>query len=416
MQGQLNSRKSWIIAIVVFICFFVIETSEQRVPPVLSLISTDMGLTVVQGGWLMSAFGWASLISALPAAWILIKLRPKLTMALAVVLPLISSVLGAFASSFAALIVARVLSGLGVGVLGVISASIIDQWFTPDKRGLPTGIMVATYPLSCFFMLNISPIAAEHWGWQGAWWISGALTLVCLVIVLALLSNENPYSETEEAKKENEQAASKVSIGKILKTPALWGVLIGFAAFDIAFYGVTTYMPSVLAETLNASMEVANLVSSLMMAILIPAAVLNGFLLGKVGIKNRKYLPAFGLAGLGIAGFVAFQVTTVGAASAAMVAAGFFAGFCSGSFFTIGPDTVPEPAAIGIVVALVTLFQNLGIAIGPLVIGTCVEAAGNVWSAAGLPTLIVGLVGAVLCLVMIRVKEPAKNNSEELAQ
>lgn len=405
MKEQLNSRKSWVVAVVVFICFFIVETSEQRVPPVLTLISEDMGLSVVQGGWLMSAFGWASLVSALPAAWLLVRLRPKLTMALAVVLPLAAGVVGGTSGTFAMLCFARVLSGLGVGILGVICASIIDQWFTPEKRGLPTGIMVATYPLACFFMLNVSPMVSESFGWRGVWWMGAVISAACLVIVLVFLSNENPYANTAREK----SAGGKVSIGRVLRTPSLWCVLIGFACFDIAFYGVTTYMPSVLADTLNASMGEANFVSSIMMAVLVPAAVLDGFLLGKVGIKSRKFLPAFGLAGLGIAGFVAFQAGSLAGASAAMVAAGFCAGFCSGAFFTIAPDTVPDPAAIGTVVALVTLFQNLGIAIGPLVMGTCVEAAGNTWSAAGLPTLVVGLVGACFCL-LIRVKGPEEQS------
>lgn len=399
MKEQLNSRKSWIVAIIVFVCFFVVETSEQRVPPVLTVLSEDMGLSVVQGGWLMSAFGWASLVSALPAAWFLVKLKPKLTMALAVVLPLVAGVVGGLSDSFAVLCFARVLSGFGVGVLGVICASIIDQWFTPDKRGLPTGIMVATYPLACFFMLNVSPFVSESFGWRGIWWMGFGTSVACLVIVLVFLSNESPYSDVAAQERKTE----RVSLAQVLATPGLWCVLIGFACFDIAFYGVTTYMPSVLADNLGASMEEANFVSSIMMAVLVPAAVLNGFLLGKVKIENRRLLPAFGLAGLGVAGFVAFQTTSFAGAAAAMTAAGFCAGFCSGSFFTIGPDTVPNPAAIGIVVALVTLFQNLGIAIGPLVTGTCVEAAGDMWSAAGIPTLAVGLFGALICL-FIRVR------------
>lgn len=408
-SSRLNSKKSWAVAIVVFICFFVVETSEQRVPPILTVLSDSMSLSVVDGGWLMSALGWASMIAALPAAWLLTKLRPKLTMALAVAFPLISGIIGGITESFAVLCLARVLSGCGIGVLGVICAFIIDEWFTPEKRGLPTAILIAMYPISCFFMLNVSPAITESFGWHAVWWLGAILSAITLVIVFARLSNERPYSETHQeelAKAEQEASAEKVKVGKLVGTPSLWFVVLAFLCFDIAYYGLTTYMPSVLVETFDASLDFSGLLTSLLSAVMIPAVVLNGVLLDKVGIKNRKFLPAVGLAGLGIGAMLAFHAPSVEIAAVAMVVAGFFTGFISSSLFTIGPDTIPRPAYIGIVVALVTLFQNAGIAVGPLVIGSIVEGAGNVWAAAGIPCLVIGLLGTVLCL-LINNKEAA---------
>lgn len=405
---RLNSKKSWGIAAIVCLCFFVVETSEQRVPPVLPVLTDAMGLSVVEGGWLMSALGWASLIAALPAAALLIKLKPKLTMALAVALPLVSGIIGGVTDSFAVLCFGRVLSGCGIGILGVITAFIIDEWFTPEKRGLPTALMIMCYPLACFFMLNISPVLNDSFTWHAVWWLGAILSAITLVVVFAQLPNARPYSESHAAALEAEKKnMEKVSVAKIFKTPSLWFVVFAFLCFDITFYGLTTYMPTVLVETYDASLDFSNLVVSLLSAVMIPAVVLNGVLLNKVGIKNRKFLPAIGLAGLGIGAALAFYAPSLEVAAVAMVVAGFFTGFVSSSLFTIGPDTIPRPAYIGIIVALVTMFQNAGIAVGPLVIGTIVEGSGNVWTSAGIPCLVIGIIGTVLCL-LINNREAAK--------
>ncbi|WP_158539647.1 MFS transporter [Gordonibacter sp. 28C] len=416
-DSRLNSKKSWAVTAIVCLCFFVVETSEQRVPPILPILSENMGLSVVDGGWLMSALGWASLLAALPAAWLLTKIKPKLTMALAVALPLVSGILGGVTESFAVLCFARVLSGAGIGILGVICAFIIDEWFTPDKRGLPTAIMVCMYPIACFFMLNVSPLLTESFSWHAVWWLGAVLSAITLVVVFARLSNKRPYTESHTAKlKESNETAEKVSVKKLVKTPSLWCVLVAFLCFDITFYGLTTYMPTALVETYGATLDFSTLIVSLLSAVMIPAIVLNGVLLNKVGIKNRKYLPAIGLAGLGFGAALAFFAPSLMVAALAMVVAGFFVGFISSSLFTIGPDTIPRPVYIGIVVALVTLFQNAGIAVGPLVIGTVVEAAGNVWSAAGLPCLIIGLLGALCCLLINNKEAAAIEKKEKVAK
>lgn len=417
---KLNSKKSWMVAIVVFICFFVIETSEQRVPPVMGIICSDMGIDVTQAGWLMSAIGWGSLISALPAAWILTKLRPKLTMALAVLCPLIAGVIGAIPDTFAMLMVARAFSGVGIGILGVISAFIIDEWFTPDKRGLPTAILISTYPMACFFMLNSSPVVESIAGWHGVWTIGAVLCAITLVLVLAFLPNERPYSETyaaELAAADEAAKSEKVSVAKLLSCRSLWCVLLAFLAFDITFYGLTSYMPTTLTEVYGADLAQADFAVSLLSAIMIPATWLNGVLLNKVGIKNRKFMPAVGLAGLAIFCMSAFHAPDLLIATIAVVGAGFFCGFISSSLFTIGPDCIPRPAYLGIIVALVTAFQNAGIAVGPVTIGMIVDSAG-VWSAAGLPCLIVGLTGAACCLLINNKEahELAEKEARELAE
>lgn len=394
----LDGRKAWSVAILVFICFFVVETGEQRVPPILPVLYDEMGLSILEGGTLQSVLGWGSLISALPAAWILLKAKPKLTMGIAVAMPAASGIIGAVWDTYVGLCVSSCLSGLAIGILGVICASIIDEWFSPEKRGLPNGILLGTYPVSVLFMLYGSPVLCEQFGFQSIWWAGAVIAAIGIVIVFLFLPNNSPYSEAHSGGEQ--QGVEKVKVSTLLKNKNLWMVLLGFGLFDVTFYGLNTYSPSILTDNLNADLELANLVTSVMFIALIPANVITGLLLNKAGVRNRKFIPAIGLIGLGVGVLLAFTTDSLNTAIVALIVAGVATGMCPSSFFTIGPDCIKSPAYIGIIVALVTLFQNLGIAIGPLVAGGLVEAAGNNWAAAGIPLAVISIAGAVACLLI----------------
>ena len=148
-----------------------------------------------------------------------------------------------------------------------------------------------------------------------------------------------------------------------------------------------TYAPSLMVDKAGVDLATADSVASILNVVNMFVVILNGVLLGKVGLKNRKWLPAIGLLGLGIGAFGVFHVTTIGLSIAFMMIAGLFTSFISSSFFTIGPDCIPRAAYISAIVALVTFGQNLGVAVGPIFTGAIVT--GSDWSAAGLPVLVV---------------------------
>lgn len=411
---KMNGKKAWTITIVAVLCFMVNSTSEQRVPPLLPVLTDQLGLNLVQGGWLMSAYGIASCLISVPAAYFLMKLRPKLSMAVAISSTAIGAIIGTFSENYPVLLVGRVLDGLGTGFIAVVVASIIAEWFTPDKRGLPNAVMLGSYPVACLTMLNIAAPLESRFSWHGIWGLGIILGSLVLLAALFLIPNNQPYSESFAAQQNSENIADlqnkeKIKLSIVLKAAPLWLVFIAFNCFDIGFYGLTTYMPTLMVDTLGAPLATANGVVSLLMVVMIPSSILCGYLLGKV--KNRRFLPAFGLAGLTVVLYGSFNSTSLPMAIAFMLAGGFFTAFIPSSLFTIGAETIANPAYIGICVAITSFGQNMGVAVGPLYVGTIVESSGNVWTSAAIPSAIVTLIGAVCCL-LIKTKDNKVYNQE----
>ncbi len=60
-----------------------------------------------------------------------------------------------------------------------------------------------------------------------------------------------------------------------------------------------------------------------------------------------------------------------------LVAVGFVTCFVPPNLFTMGPNSLPGAAYAAAILAIVTFGQNLGMVLGPIVVGYIVEFAGN---------------------------------------
>lgn len=397
----MNGKRAWAVTAVVCACFFVVAAvNGQRIPPVLAVLMAEFGLDLVQGGWLMTIYGIASTIFALPAAFVLLKAGPKGALALSVGISALGGIIGAFAGDWTMLMVGRFVDGIGQGLMCVITTAIVAEWFTPEKRGIPTSVLISSFPVGIIFIMNVAAPLTNAFGWQGVWWIGIIISIVCLVLALVVIPNSRPYTESVmgQGGTETEKSSGKISMSVVLKSGSLWLVALAFVAFNLAYYGLTAYMPLLMVDNIGVPLDTANLISSLIAVTMIPGSLIAGYLLGKV--KSRKIVPAVASALLAIIYYVVFFSDTTVMASALMLIAGFVAGFIPGALFTIAPDTIPNPLYIGVCMTIATFGQNLGVSIGPVLMGSIVEGAGNVWTAAALPTALVSFMGAVCCILI----------------
>ena len=68
------------------------------------------------------------------------------------------------------------------------------------------------------------------------------------------------------------------------------------------------------------------------------------------------------------------------------------------SLYTIGPDIIPSAAYAAIILAIVTFGQNLGMTLGPLVVGYIVDAFGGNFTACSIPLALLAAVGGFIML------------------
>ena len=113
----------------------------------ISFVKTQFALDTVSEGWLVSSGLLGSIIGVFTTGIISDGIGRKKTIIIAAIVFLISGFGCGFASSFALLVAARMIGGIGVGMASVISPMYISEFAPAEKRGR----MVAYYQLAITF-------------------------------------------------------------------------------------------------------------------------------------------------------------------------------------------------------------------------------------------------------------------------
>lgn len=404
-----NPRVAWLALIGGLAIYFVNSAAQYKVPPILSELSSALGMGLVEAGWLMSIMSLLGLIMALPTGFIIMKLGVRWSTVLAASFQLVGSLIGTFATGFGLMLFSRALEGVALGLCNVTAFAVVSAFFPQEKRGLPNALNTASFTVSVFLMMNVASPLYNAFDWQGVWWFVNILSVLAVLAAFFLIpgkDKEVDFDGTAEADSDSE----KVDYKKLLSNRSVWIVPIIFVVFNIGYYGISTYMPTYLVEGVGADPASANLAVSWQSLVGLPAAIVVGILLDRTQVKNRKYIVGIVMVVLAVCYALAFRMPSVGAATFLMIFTGFIVTFVPVSLYTIGPDIIRKGSYAAIILAIVTFGQNLGMTLGPLFVAYIVDGAGGDWTACAIPMGALALVGGIIAFL---IKVQAAGKTEE---
>ncbi|MDD3168788.1 MAG: MFS transporter [Eubacteriales bacterium] len=186
-----------------------------------SFIMPDLGMNNTQLGLSMSVFAFSWAIIGLFGSYLADrKGSRKVLLASIVMLFSICSMLTGFASSFAMLIVIRLVMGACEGPVMPVSQSFIIPQSTPSRRGFNMGMMqVAAVGLVSTMLGPIIQVAlAQSIGWRWTFAITIVPGIIIALMIAKLLVNpETGISTTESNKTEsNKTESNKEEVGEKL--------------------------------------------------------------------------------------------------------------------------------------------------------------------------------------------------------
>ena len=162
----------------------------------------------------------------------------------------------------------------GVGATGMWAPviTVVQRWFSLNRRGLALGILSAGYGLGFATMGVAFPWIVHHFTWRYAWYFLGAGALVMTLINGLLLRSdpkESGYlpwgqkngslgsSETDVA-----PSVKDIPLSMVFKNIRFW--LIGLSYFSIAYslYGITTFMVDYAKYQIGLPLEKASFLAT----------------------------------------------------------------------------------------------------------------------------------------------------------
>ena len=217
---------------------FINYVDRGTLPTAAHLMQGELRLTPVQMGMLLSAFFWTYTVSQIPVGWLAERYGAHRILAAGLCLWALATLLVGFVHGFAALLLLRLLLGLGESA-GFPSVAKIMAAIVPAKGlGTANGIVALGYLSGPVVGTLLGGLLMAHYGWRSAFWVFGALSLLWLV----------PWSRVAGQVRTAVRASEEDSPTwwMVLKQPALWGTALGLFSSNYVFYFMLSWLPSYL--------------------------------------------------------------------------------------------------------------------------------------------------------------------------
>jgi MFS family permease len=398
--GGLGAAVVPLLALAVFINYVDRGNLATAAP----LIKDELHLSSTQIGLLLSAFFWSYMPGQILASWLAEKINAYRTLALGLAVWSLATAATGLVSGFAALMVLRVILGIGESAAFPCSSKLLAQHLPHHKLGAANGLIGVGLALGPAFGTLFGGLLMARLGWREVFLLFGLVSLVWLVPWL--LSTRKASAEAAEHLAASGPAPS---FWAILAKREAWGASLGHFANNYAFYFVISWLPLYLVKARGFSVTQMAQIGGVIYVVYAASSF-------SVGWLTDRWMQAGASANLArkttiIAGLIIVAAAMLGCVAgdarmsvASLIVAGFGFGFGTPNIFAIG-QTLAGPLAAGKWVSVQNVAGSLAGIVAPIVTGLVVDRTGQFyWAfvvAAGMAML--GVVGWGL---MIRKIEP----------
>ena len=285
----------------------------------------------------------------------------------------LASAATAWAHSFEAIFLCRVLVGVGEATLGPAAISLIADLFPAERRATASATFGAGVPIGAGIALFAGGAIAQSLGWRTAFWLLGLPGLVLAGALLALVSEPRRVA----AAAPQPTAPPTPLLARVLRDPAARAHLAGYALFAVAANAVAMWSPSLVAARFE--LELAT-VGTLLGACTVLGGLLGSALGGGLADRwrrrtegGRMRFTASAAVGCGLAWTALLLATNPWLAAVALFA------LCACALAWLGPamadltEMVPTEARGRAVGGYYLVVNLVGYGIAPPLLGLLVD-------------------------------------------
>ena len=283
----------FLLALVLFINYVDRGTLSTALP----LISSDLHLNDEQAGRLLSAFFWTYTLMQVPVGWLAERFGGHRVLAVGLALWAGSTLLTGVVHSFGALIVLRLMLGLGESAGFPCVSKIVAVVVPSNGLGLANGIIGFAYLFGPAVGTYLGGHLMAQFGWRSAFLVFGFASMLWFIPWSRVVKQVQAVHVSSKAD------ADSPSFGAILSTPAMWGTGLGLFSSNYVFYFMLTWLPTYLVRERGLSTADMATVGGLAFLINAVAALSAGWLIdrhiARGGSKNFAYKAVMALAHVG---------------------------------------------------------------------------------------------------------------------
>ena len=394
---MIPSERRW--AVVLVLAAGVVAAAQVgKAPPALPIIRAELGLSLVQAGWVATAINSVTATLGIALGLVAARLGGRNALLAGLGLLALGSIAGLAAASGTVLTASRVLESVGF-VLVIVSAPsllAVQAAADPDRRRLLLVLWSCYMPVGSGAMLLLAPVLLEQQGWRELWGWNALLIGVCLLAALGYRTRL-PLA-----------GGGRLPPGSLregLALPGPWIMGLCFACYSSIWFIIVTWLPTYAVSAMGFTLQAA--------AWLTAAAVLGNI----AGNLSAQWLLAWGLprwtiiaASLSVLGALGWVVFSSGvdplARSIAAVVACSLPGALPAAILAGIPLHVRQPSQLAVANATIMQCSNVGTFLGPPAIAALATAFGG-WDTGRWLIPVMALIGIGASLLLRPIEQRA---------
>ncbi len=230
---------SWFVFGLMASVTFVGILSEMVPSGILPQMTAGLGVEDSDVGFLVGVYALASAIAAIPLVSATLAFNRKTLLMVLLIGFAVSNLVVAFSSSYAVIVVCRILGGICAGVMWPMIAAYGTRLVPENMHGKAITVIMSGNTLGVSIGLPVMTTIGLTFGWRSVFVVLGVM-----VAVIAVLSHFYlPAVEGEKLSRSNSPLA-------VLKMPSMLIVLLLTLVSVAAHYGIYTYI-TLLVEMID---------------------------------------------------------------------------------------------------------------------------------------------------------------------
>ena len=368
-----------------------------KLPPAIPALQADLGVTLVQAGFLLSLVQLASMALGIVAGLLAEGIGLRRGMLAGLGLLTLAGTAGGWAHGAATLLALRAVEGVGVLLVTVPAPSLVRRTVAPGQMTRMLGFWGAFMPFGTAVALLLGPLVIGAGRWPAWWWLTAAATALMALWVRAVVPRDPHAHQRRAADGERWPQRLAATLGS--RGP--WLGALTFGVYSAQWLAVIGFLPALDQQSGWGGARGAVL-TALVAAVNMLGNIAAGRLLHRGVAPQRLLWSGFGAMALGA--FLAFGTLTADAPVARYVGALLFSsvgGLIPGTLFGLVSQLAPGERTIATTVGWMQQLSAVGQVSGPPLVAWVAGVAGG-WQHTWVVTASCCVAGALLAALIGR--------------
>jgi len=371
-----SNERRWSVVSLLFAASLINYLDRATISFALPAISADLHLTAQSKGLLLSSFFWSYALMQIPIGWCADRFNLRWLYAGAFTIWSFAQGLTGLAASLTALLLFRILLGVGESIYLPGGTKIVSLLFGPKERGLPSGLFDFGTRTGLVLEGILVPWLLVRLGWRRTFLILGFTAFLWIAPWFWVFPRR---LQTASPAMESAHFAWRSVAGTLLNRNLL-GICLGFFCFDYYWYVLVTWLPDYLVTVRRLSIVQAGFYASLAFFTFGIAEPIGGWIADSLirrgwdetGTRKAIVTVAFGM---GVFLIPAMRAAHTATAIGFLIGASLV-GLATGNLLAILQSCAPAEN-VGMWTGVENFAGNLAGIIAPLVVGFLIASHGS---------------------------------------